>query len=268
MKVRKQSNSRFAFPPAVPRRGRKSGRGLPHSRTFGDPSALVFAKRLGVRQSSGAFDGVSRLRAFTMVEIALCLAVIGFALVAIIGVLPLGMQVQRDNKEDTIINHDAGYFMEAIRQGKPVEDLPVFVEQISLLYPKAPTVTRTNFSGREVVGLLSNPTTWRNEAFVRSLSGPAAERGLTSLDLAFKYKLIAEIRPFTGLPMMTSNYVSLLQSNYLHEVRLIFRYPLLPNNKTGNGKKVFRTLVSGKLVQDALPGDPLLWFFQPQEFTP
>ena len=32
--------------------------------------------------------------AFTMIEIALCLAIIGFAMVAIIGVLPTGMQGQ------------------------------------------------------------------------------------------------------------------------------------------------------------------------------
>src|SRR5688572_11872570 len=39
--------------------------------------------------------------AFTMVEIAICIAVIGFALVAIVGVLPIGMQVQKDNREET-----------------------------------------------------------------------------------------------------------------------------------------------------------------------
>src|SRR5689334_7105753 len=55
---------------------------------------------------------------FTMLEIALCLAIIGFALVAIIGILPTGMQVQKENREDTIINQDAGYWMEAIRNGQ------------------------------------------------------------------------------------------------------------------------------------------------------
>src|SRR2546428_5718272 len=34
---------------------------------------------------------------FTMIEIAIALAVIAFALVAIIGVLPIGLNVQRDN---------------------------------------------------------------------------------------------------------------------------------------------------------------------------
>jgi len=38
-----------------------------------------------------------------MVEIALCIAVVAFALVAILGVMPTGLQVQKDNREDTII---------------------------------------------------------------------------------------------------------------------------------------------------------------------
>lgn len=55
--------------------------------------------------------------AFTMIEIAVCLAIIGFALVAIIGTLPAGLNVQRENREDTIITQEGNYFMEAIRTG-------------------------------------------------------------------------------------------------------------------------------------------------------
>ena len=62
------------------------------------------------------------LRAFTMVEIALSLAIIGFALVAIIGVLPAGMSVQKDNREQTVINLDAAYLMDAIRSGPLGQD--------------------------------------------------------------------------------------------------------------------------------------------------
>src|SRR2546430_15236331 len=58
-----------------------------------------------------------RNAAFTMVEIALCLGVIAFALVAIIGVLPTGVRVQRDNREDTIINQEGLLLLEAIRSG-------------------------------------------------------------------------------------------------------------------------------------------------------
>ena len=52
---------------------------------------------------------------FTMMEIAICLAIIGFALLAIIRVLPLGMGTQRDNREETVINQDATVLLEAIR---------------------------------------------------------------------------------------------------------------------------------------------------------
>src|SRR5437870_1196308 len=55
--------------------------------------------------------------AFTMIEIAIALGVIAFALVAIIGVLPMGMQAQKDNREDTIVNQDARVLLEAIRSG-------------------------------------------------------------------------------------------------------------------------------------------------------
>jgi type II secretory pathway pseudopilin PulG len=40
-----------------------------------------------------------RQNAFTMVEIALCLAIVGFALVVIMGVLPLGGQAQKKNRK-------------------------------------------------------------------------------------------------------------------------------------------------------------------------
>jgi len=52
-----------------------------------------------------------------MVEIAICLAIIGLALVSIIGVLPIGMNVQRANREETVINQDATIFLESIRNG-------------------------------------------------------------------------------------------------------------------------------------------------------
>src|SRR5688572_14992833 len=55
--------------------------------------------------------------AFTLIEIAICLGVIAFALVAIIGILPAGLQVQRDNREDTIINQEGTYLLDAIKSG-------------------------------------------------------------------------------------------------------------------------------------------------------
>ena len=71
-------------------------------------------------------------RAFTMIEIAISLAVIGFALVAILGVLPLGMNVQKENREETIINQDATVFLTAIRNGaRGMDDLANYVMAVT-----------------------------------------------------------------------------------------------------------------------------------------
>jgi len=59
----------------------------------------------------------SRRRAFTMTELALCIAVVSVALVAIIGVLPTGLNVQRQNREETIVNEDGKVLLNAIRTG-------------------------------------------------------------------------------------------------------------------------------------------------------
>jgi type II secretory pathway pseudopilin PulG len=148
-----------------------------------------------------------------MIEIALSLAVIGFALVAIIGVLPTGMEVQKQNRQETIINQDATVWLDAIRNGqRGLDDLTNYVQTImnyrtTYAYnPKgvsqsafkaftytftnapAPEVVLTN--GLNIVGLLSTPKyvpVWVNGknigfysnyvvAYVRSLSGPASEK--------------------------------------------------------------------------------------------
>ena len=57
----------------------------------------------------------SRRGGFTMTELALCIAVVSVALVAIIGVLPTGLTVQRHNREDTIVTEDGKVLMNAIR---------------------------------------------------------------------------------------------------------------------------------------------------------
>jgi len=67
-----------------------------------------------------------------MIEIAICLAVIGFALAAIVGVLPLGMNVQRENREETVINQDGNVFINAMRNGElGLDDLTNYVVAIT-----------------------------------------------------------------------------------------------------------------------------------------
>lgn len=147
--------------------------------------------------------------AFTMIEIALCLAIIGFALVAIIGVLPIGMNTQRDTREETVINQDATVLLEAIRNGsRGANDLTNYVYAITnfqgqfaanAIFQSTKIYGYTNgypsylTNGANIIGLLStpeftdlflNPTNnllgggYSNHivAYVRSLSGLAAEK--------------------------------------------------------------------------------------------
>jgi type II secretory pathway pseudopilin PulG len=88
--------------------------------------------RLTFDQSTSLPRRLRLQTAFTLVEIALCIAIIGFALVAIIGVLPAGLNVQKENREETIIVHDANYFIDAIRSGaRGLDDLTNYVETIT-----------------------------------------------------------------------------------------------------------------------------------------
>lgn len=128
-------------------------------------------------------------RGFTMVEIAICLAIIGLALVAIIGVLPAGLNVQKDNREETLIDQDATVFIENIRNGgRSLDDLTNYVMAItntwtyyppnngapqsgvngysyanfsisSSLYPTAtvPLAGAPLTNGMNIIGLLSTP---------------------------------------------------------------------------------------------------------------
>jgi len=122
-------------------------------------------------------------RGFTIIEIALCLGIIGFALVAIIAVLPRGLDVQKRNREETIIGQDADVWMNTLRSGTHgFDDLTNYVMCITNFwtiynqdYTKAnsgydyytpsnsgitsiaspPTFLLTN--GARIVGLLSMP---------------------------------------------------------------------------------------------------------------
>lgn len=82
--------------------------------------------------SSQAPQRRQQMAAFTMVEIALSLAIIGFALVAIIGVLPAGLNVQKNNREETIITQDANYLMDAIRSGaRGLDELTNYIVSVT-----------------------------------------------------------------------------------------------------------------------------------------
>jgi len=257
-------------------------------------------------------------RGFTMIEIAISLAVIGFALVAIIGILPTGMNVQRDNRQETIINQDASIFMNAVRNGeRGLNDLTNYVvaitNNVSFLAPNG-TVTGSRVywytpsasgpvpgfplvNGYSIIGLLSTPKYIYSDgryisnhvvATVRSISGPASEKSPQNnpimADLTMNYRLISEVSSYgtnfynpnwtnftaPGLaPQEVNNrkayfaQVKYFETN-LHDLRLTFRWPVLPSGSNGPNRLLFRTMVSGPYTNDP-PNSPF-FFFQPNTF--
>jgi len=241
-----------------------------------------------------------------MVEIAICIAVVAFALVAIIGVLPTGFQVQKENREDTIVNQDGTFWLEAIRSGSQGLDyLTNYVESVRVetFHPvSGPTFVqyaspRDLRTGAEIIGVLSRPKrtlaqggVWETNlvrAQVRALSGSAAEK-TPRADLAFRYRMTVELAPFHPIPSAHTNLQLFaatpaewagrsnqflkavnLGANF-HELRLTLEWPVYPSGgvlRVGNHRKVFRTLVGGvPLVANHLRLGPLYWL-QPSQYV-
>lgn len=190
--------------------------------------------------------------AFTMIEIAIALAVIAIALVAIIGVFPSGLNIRRDNRTDTLIYNDARFFMEAIKGGaRGLMNFSLFVDEIN-------GRSATGMSPEEIIGQLSRPNA-QNVAIVRSLAGTPSEMAMETKDMAFRYQLVCEVREFQN----GSQYAASLQTN-LYELKLTFIWPVLANGNiaTPSRKQTFRTLISGRLVQETNVSGNTLWFFE------
>jgi hypothetical protein len=173
-----------------------------------------------------------------MVEIALCLGIIAIALVAIIGVLPTGLKVQKDNREDTIINQDGTLWLEAIRGGaRGLDYLTNYVDSITITNVKQsaqavtiytnspglmvggnPTIDGSMTNGYRIVYLLSvpkylpldTPVTETNfiTARVRAISGSAVDKDKTARDMAFNYRMTSDVVPFgySNVPRESTNF--------------------------------------------------------------
>jgi len=280
------------------------------------------------------------LAGFTMMEIAISLAIIGIALVAIIGVLPIGMNVQQTNRQDTIVNQDAQVLIEDIRNGSlGADDLTNYVFAITnywvqynpdgtiasppgtendytyrnaqtlpvgTIYPfKYPASTPPPLypikTGANIIGLLSTPEFMdikgnaTNNLFsggysnhiiacVYSISGPAAQKPPQDNPImqqdSFAYRLYCVNAP---VPVNTNDFfMNPNQRSFddqlaasLHELRMTFYYPLLPNGKLGAGQpKTYRTQIAGRLVTQPVNGpvggpitnNPSLYMYQSQSF--
>lgn len=243
--------------------------------------------------------------AFTMVEIALCLAIVGFALVAIIGVLPAGLNVQKENREETIISQDASLLLNALRgSDRGNDELTNLFERITVTR----TLYHTNGSIRAmdpivgeparangalvdltdpaaIIGLLSIPRYQFGQsgiisnhivAFVRAASGAATEkvtRNNPVRDLSFGYRLVSEVTPpnLTDYFGIYGSEVGSAFARNLHDVRLVFAWPLIPPldpnlgmpTNFGTARLIFRTQVSGAVGAFPIPGrtDDDMFFF-------
>jgi hypothetical protein len=190
----------------------------------------------------------SKTRAgYTMIEIALAVAVIGFALVAIIGILPSGLQVQKDNREETIINQDGVFWLEAIRSGATgTVELASFVN-----YVREPNgAMHSNCVSPAIIGILSqkrNPAIDAPRVESRAISGPLVMRD--NQEMNFKYSIHSSVYQ--------------IDTN-LFSIRLSFYWPIRADGKEGNNIKVFRTEVAGTLHQFDLAND--FWQILPYQF--
>jgi len=278
-----------------------------------------------------------------MIEIAISLAIIAFALVAIIHILPFAMGVQRDNREETIINQETSILLNAIRNGdQGLDDLTNYVVAItntqtfylpsgrpaaSVVYgytltnstvgpppPALPQQMSPEFlitNGFRIVGLLSTPKYYpvyapgkqpavfegfysnHVVATVRAMSGSAMDKAPQNnsavKEMAFTYRMISEVIPYgsenSAWDPSWINYAAFSdwqwRSNYfryaanlqadLNEVRLLFRWPALPNGGLGNeGRQVVRTVAAGPVRLFPNPtGNPAynLYFVQPKTFV-
>ena len=232
---------------------------------------------------------------FTMIEIALCLAIMGFALVAIIGVLPLGMNSQRDNREATVIGQDATVLLEAVRNAARGADyLTNNVYQVinnrcqyaGGVGTNSPITFNSGFltNGANIVGVLSTPEFTDNNgvpqpflptdgysnhivAYVRSLSGLASEKppqdNAIMVGNTFTYRVYC-VNAAVAQWAVTPGFSQQL-NNSLHELRMTFLWPQLPNGNVGAGRQTFRTSVAGRLAQDSTNG--VLFYYSPQFFT-
>jgi hypothetical protein len=273
----------------------KPGRAvLPRRPDFPSPVGRA-ANRVGGGAPSPWHIPEPNTRAFTLVEIAIALGVIGFALVAIIGILPVGLQIQRDNRAETIINQDGTFWIEAIRNGaRGLDELVDHVESIEVKFYDYSTVPPTLLAppaaysqpftygngpfryanGSNIIGLLTTPAFIPNtevHAVVSAISGAAAEKSSSAADreLAFRYNMTVQIqRPGNNTPSFTAlstNAIPIIPNdslNSLYELRLNMAYNWVNDKQPGTRRQSYRAELSrGVIAITNQPTDTPNFFF-------
>jgi len=173
---------------------------------------------------------------FTMIEIAIAVGVIGLGMVTVIGILPKGMNVQKDNREDTIISQDAPYFLNAIRNGEMRTNnniLANYVESITVVSSNYDGVATTIYGNplltnggiyfltndMNIIGCLSTPEydprlldakgvliTNQVTAIVHAMTGSAIQQNGANLATAFRYQLTVENVPWNSIAYDSTNW--------------------------------------------------------------
>jgi hypothetical protein len=203
-----------------------------------------------------------------------------------VGILPIGLNIQRDNRAETIINQDAIYWMEALRGGaqQSADDLTNYVDEITVngtrflnvwLNPGANPSFR---NGREIMGLLStvNPGSNDVRAIVRTISGAGTEKAAVAAswagqELAVRYQLIARVSTVDTNSTVSFNQIvgagveSLADAseprNQLLEIELRFRWPVVGNDvRNSTRRKVYRSMASRYVLIDTNTLSPV-WLY-------
>ena len=148
--------------------------------------------------------------AFTMVELALCIAVVAIAMVAIIGVLPAGLGVQKQNREETIIDQDATLLMEAIRSGATgFDDLTNYLDYVIITNQPLDSGALDTYTYKGPLFKLppGNPTPvpWTELAFPQQIMGllslpqvDYSKLGTNEVGRTNRNFVMAQFRAFSG----------------------------------------------------------------------
>lgn len=208
---------------------------------------------------------------FTMVELALCIAVVSIAMVAIIGVLPLGMNVQKQNREDTIINQEAQILLDALRtassSGAPITN--IYTDSLPLAdrlwtYSNAADYL-TNFVDYVAVTNVFGKSYWRGPNYLKATGGDSADPSRPPLmdGHMFLNALLT--------PLVETNSGRLVTNLVFAQLRPITspisEYPASLDQKPGKPPErfddVFRYVVTAELVRSVPLGAEL---YQAEEY--
>ena len=178
--------------------------------------------------------------AFTMIEIAISLAVIGFALVAIIGILPTGMNVQRDNREETIINQDVTVFLNAIRGGaRGLDDLTNYVTYIRRV------TTKYYYTGR------GGGLTLDSSATSQYTNSPFLEAGYVQFPITNGWRIVGLLSTPKYLAFTDTGGKGFYSNNVIAHVRALSG--MASEKVPQNNRDVRELSFSYRVIADVVP---------------